>query len=195
MMKLVKDRVAVTPIFDADTSPGGIIIPDIAKERCDQGIVKYIGPEVKDIKIGMYVLFSGYTGTLVHIAGEGSVIVMPEEFIVAELDEIENVYVPGLYYKSRVDEARRHFELMSIMHSILEKYAFHIENFKSVHDELAQGMAKYLVKEGIYGPQSSPYYQADYENILGFIADAFKDRQFKVKVPKPEWKDKGMVSA
>src|SRR5678810_1211728 len=75
MMKLVKDRVAVTPIFDADTSPGGIIIPDIAKERCDQGIVKYIGPNVKDIKIGMYVLFSGYTGTLVHIAGEGSVTV------------------------------------------------------------------------------------------------------------------------
>src|SRR5678809_447902 len=184
MMKLVKDRVAVTPIFDADTSPGGIIIPDIAKERCDQGIVKYIGPEVKDIKIGMYVLFSGYTGTLVHIAGEGSVIVMPEEFIVAELDEVENVHVPGLYYKKRFSNQLAIDELANLL----------IEALHPIH-AISTEVARKLVEQGVTGPISNPYYQADYENILGFIADAFKDRQFKVKVPKPSWDKEGMVSA
>ncbi len=192
MLQLVNDRVAVTPIFDADTSPGGIIIPDVAKERCDQGIVKYVGPNVKDIKIGQYVLFSGYTGTLVHIAGEGSVIIMPEEFIVAVLDEIENTFVPGLFYKSRVDQAKRFQELSELISSAIVDRGIIGSKAALVGD-----IASALCEGGVYGPASDPYYQADYENIMNFVSDAFKNsdmvKNMKVKVPKPNWDEKGMV--
>ncbi len=98
MMKLLENRIAVTPIYDPDRI-GSIYIPDSAQERCDQGIVKYIGPEVKDIKIGDYVLFSGYTGTLVHVEDEGSVIIFPEEFATAVLPDPPTTEVPGLFFR------------------------------------------------------------------------------------------------
>ena len=101
MITLLRDNIAVVPIFDPDMSPGGIIIPDMAKERCDQGIVKYIGPKTKILKAGDYVIFSGYTGTMVRIEDEGRLIIMPEKFVVAHLPDPSNVEVEGLYFKGR----------------------------------------------------------------------------------------------
>lgn len=101
MITLLRDNIAVVPIFDPDLSPGGIIIPDMAKERCDQGIVKYVGPKTKILKAGDYVIFSGYTGTMVRIEDEGRLIIMPEKFVVAQLPEPANVEVDGLYFRGK----------------------------------------------------------------------------------------------
>lgn len=100
MLTLVNDRIGVIPIFDPDVSPGGIIIPEQAKERCDQGIVKYVGPKVKDIKIGDYVIFSGYTGTAIALEGEGRIFIMRERFVVCTIPEIENITINGIYFRS-----------------------------------------------------------------------------------------------
>lgn len=97
MITLQRDKVGIIPIDDPEKI-GHIIIPDIAKERCDQGIVKYVGPDVKFVEIGMYVIFSGYSGTLISISGEGRLIIMPEEFIVAEIKDIPATKIPGLYF-------------------------------------------------------------------------------------------------
>lgn len=70
-------------------------------ERCDQGIVKYLGADVVECKIGDYVFFSGYTGTLMHIEGEGLLIILPEDFIECIFDIDEFSRVPGLYFKDR----------------------------------------------------------------------------------------------
>ena len=72
-----------------------------AGERCDQGIVKYIGREVKDIKIGDYVFFSGYTGTLANVEGEGKLIILPEDFIEFKLGDEPQTEIPGLYFKDK----------------------------------------------------------------------------------------------
>lgn len=102
MIKPLAKQVFVTPIFDPDMI-GHIIIPDMAKDRCDQGIVKYVGSQVDDLRIGDYVFFSGYTGTLLHIEGEGTLIVLRREFVIAVDDlEHEHLQVPGLYFKSRI---------------------------------------------------------------------------------------------
>jgi co-chaperonin GroES (HSP10) len=70
-----------------------------AGERCDQGVVKYIGSQVKSIEIGDYVFFSGYTGTLVHVEGEGRLIILPEDFIEFKMNIDTFHEVPGLYFK------------------------------------------------------------------------------------------------
>lgn len=99
MIQLIKNKIAVTPIFDPDMSPSGLLyIPDIAKERCDQGIVKYLGPECVDAKVGDYVLFSGYTGTLLQLEGEGLLIIFPEDFVVARV-HTPVTDIPGLYFQ------------------------------------------------------------------------------------------------
>lgn len=101
MLEMYDDKIAVIPLFDQEKSPGGIIIPEIARERCDQGIVKYCGPNCKWLKPGDYVLFSGYTGQAVRDEVEGTLIMFREEFAVAVItdDKVGNTDIPGLYFK------------------------------------------------------------------------------------------------
>lgn len=106
MIKILGDKVALSPVFDPDTTPSGrIIIPDSTKERCDQGLVKYVGPEVKDIKPGDFCIFGNYDGQIYNIEDEGLLIVMSEASIKAivgfEYDYFPSNDVPGLYFRDR----------------------------------------------------------------------------------------------
>lgn len=101
MLEMIDDKIGVIPLFDPDKSKGGIWIPDQAKERCDQGIVKYIGPKCEHVQIGDYVLFSGYTGKALQFEEEGVIIIFSEEFVVAKFEggEIPDTEIPGLFFE------------------------------------------------------------------------------------------------
>lgn len=99
MLDLIGNKVAVTPIVDPDESPGGIIIPDVAKERADQGIVKYVGPNVRYLKPGDYVLFSGYAGTKIWLEGEGAFIILFETEVAAILYD-EPTVLTNIYFRA-----------------------------------------------------------------------------------------------
>jgi len=88
VIQVTGDRVAILPLDDPERI-GSIWIPDTAKQRIDQGIVIYIGPEVKDVCVGWHVFFSGYAGTQVSIEGEGRFYVMHEDQCMAVLLEDE----------------------------------------------------------------------------------------------------------
>ena len=103
MIKLIGRNIAVEPIYDSNKSSGGLFIPEMAQERCDQGIVKYIGPDVIDIKIGDFVLFSGYTGTTVKLEDEGTLILMNEEFVTCIIHP-PDTEIPGLYFRAKDGE-------------------------------------------------------------------------------------------
>lgn len=101
MIELVEDKVAIDPIWDSDYSPSGLlIIPEEAKDRCDQGIIKYIGPDVKNHQVGDYVTFSGYSGTLVRLEGEGTLIIMREEWLELIVHPPETD-IPGLFFQDK----------------------------------------------------------------------------------------------
>jgi co-chaperonin GroES (HSP10) len=102
MLTLNKNNIAVVPVFDSDKTEGGLWIPDVAKKRANQGVVKYIGKDVKDISVGDYVLFSGYTGTTVRLGGgEGVVIILHKDFVNAKILLTDAVIVPGLFFQDR----------------------------------------------------------------------------------------------
>ena len=72
------DRVVVTRIDADDKTPGGIIIPDTAKEKPSEGEVISVGPGGRDesgklipidLKVGDRVLFGKWSGTEVKIDG------------------------------------------------------------------------------------------------------------------------------
>lgn len=91
--------VAVEPLYDKDLSPSGlIVIPDSAKERCDQGLVKYIGEDCRNVFIGAHVIFSSYAGQTLQIEGEGTLIILQEHEIAAII-ETQPVDVEGLYFR------------------------------------------------------------------------------------------------
>jgi chaperonin GroES len=83
------DRVIVKRLEEERKSAGGIVIPDNAAEKPDQGEVIAVGPGKKtedgklvpvDVKVGDRVLFGKYSGTSVKIEGD-ELLVMREEDI------------------------------------------------------------------------------------------------------------------
>ena len=104
MLQLSKKNVAAVPLYDSLQTSGGLWIPESARERCDQGIVKYIGADVKEISEGDHILFSGYSGTLLELEGEGILIILPERFVVAKIaydgPEVANIDISGLYFRN-----------------------------------------------------------------------------------------------
>jgi chaperonin GroES len=92
-MKLtpLADRVIVKPIEEQEMKKGGIIIPDTAKEKPQQGEVIAVGPgrrneagdRIKpDVKKGDKVIFGKYAATEYTI-GDEKLFVMKEDDIIA----------------------------------------------------------------------------------------------------------------
>jgi chaperonin GroES len=83
------DRVIVRRLEEERKSAGGIVIPDNAAEKPDQGEVIAVGPgkrneegkrEPLDVKVGDRILFGKYSGSTVKIEGT-EYLVMREEDI------------------------------------------------------------------------------------------------------------------
>jgi chaperonin GroES len=88
------DRVVVRRVDAEEKSAGGIIIPDAAKEKPQQGEVVAAGPGARDesgkvrpldVKVGDRVLFGKWSGTEVRIDGE-DLLIMKESDIVGVLE-------------------------------------------------------------------------------------------------------------
>ena len=79
-----KDKVVLKPVEQESKTPGGIFIPDQAKEKPSQGLVVSSGN--KDIKKGDKVLYPQYAGCPVEIDREKFLILRAEE-IMAILEE------------------------------------------------------------------------------------------------------------
>ena len=72
--KPLADRVLVEPAAAEEKTASGIIIPDTAKEKPQQGKIVAIGTGKKDepinVKVGDQVLYGKYSGTEVTIEGK-----------------------------------------------------------------------------------------------------------------------------
>jgi len=88
------DRVVVRRLEEDERTPGGIIIPDTAKEKPHQGEVIAVGPGARDekgqvqsldVKPGDRVLFGKWSGTEVKIDGE-ELLIMKESDIMGVLE-------------------------------------------------------------------------------------------------------------
>lgn len=82
------DRVIVKPAKSEEKTAGGIIIPDTAKEKPQQGMVVAAGPGKKEepvmVKTGDQVLYGKYAGTEFRFNGE-EYLIMRESDILAIL--------------------------------------------------------------------------------------------------------------
>ena len=87
------DRVLVLPIEQDEVKKGGIIIPDTAKEKPQEGKIVAVGPGKHEdgklvpmnVKKGDRVLYSKYGGTEIKIDGKDHLI-MREDDILGVLD-------------------------------------------------------------------------------------------------------------
>ncbi|MDD3484542.1 co-chaperone GroES [Azovibrio restrictus] len=88
------DRVIVKRVEAERTTASGIVIPDSAGEKPDQGEILAVGPGKRDdagktiamdVKVGDKVLFGKYAGQTVKVDGQ-EVLVMREEDIMGVLE-------------------------------------------------------------------------------------------------------------
>ena len=89
------DRIVVRPLEnDEETTGGGIIIPDTAKEKPQEGEIVAVGPgklldsgerQTPAVAVGDKVLYGKYAGTEIKYGGEDLLIVR-EDDILAKLD-------------------------------------------------------------------------------------------------------------
>lgn len=84
------DRVLVRRVEADEKTKGGIIIPDTAKEKPQQGEVVAVGPGARaedgtlhplDVKVGDRVLFGKWSGTEVKIDGEDLLIMKESDIL------------------------------------------------------------------------------------------------------------------
>jgi len=78
-LKPLGNRVVVEPLEQEEITAGGIVLPETAKEKPQQGMVKSVGPGDRDedgkripmdVKVGDKVLFAKYSGTEMKLDGK-----------------------------------------------------------------------------------------------------------------------------
>jgi chaperonin GroES len=88
------DRVLVKRVEEEQKTKGGIIIPDTAKEKPQEGEVVAVGPGARDedgeriamdLKAGDRILFGKWSGTEVKIDGE-DLLIMKESDVMGVLE-------------------------------------------------------------------------------------------------------------
>ena len=90
MLKPLGDRMVVKPTSAEEMTRGGIVLPDTAKTRPQEGEVIAVGPGQTtdkgvlvpmDIKVGDRVMYSKYGGTEIKIAGDEYVILRQDDVL------------------------------------------------------------------------------------------------------------------
>ena len=86
----LNDRVIVRRVAEKQKTAGGIIIPDTAKEKPQEGSVVAVGPGRRDddgnrvpleVKKGDRILFSKYAGSEIKIDGEEHVFMREDDIL------------------------------------------------------------------------------------------------------------------
>ena len=89
-IKPLSDRVLVKPLQESETTKGGIIIPDSAKQKSQEAQVLAVGTGGYDsnnnkidftVKVGDIVLLANYCGSEFEVDGEKYIIVKEAELL------------------------------------------------------------------------------------------------------------------
>jgi chaperonin GroES len=94
-LKPLADRLLVKPIEEEEKTPGGIVLPETAKEKPQKGEVLAVGPGARDdegnriamdVSVGDNVLFAKYGGTEIKLDGD-KLLILRESDILAILED------------------------------------------------------------------------------------------------------------
>lgn len=89
-LKPLGDRVVVEPVEQEEVTAGGIVLPETAKEKPQQGMVLAIGPGARDedgehikmdVKVGDKVLYAKYSGTEFKVDGKKLLILRESDLL------------------------------------------------------------------------------------------------------------------
>jgi chaperonin GroES len=90
-LRPLEDRIVVRPLEAEERTASGLVIPDTAKEKPQQGEVLAVGPGKRseqtgeiipsDVKVGDRVVYSKYGGTEISVEGEDLLILSSRDVL------------------------------------------------------------------------------------------------------------------
>lgn len=95
MIKPLGEKVVVKPGEEEEKTPGGIVIPDTAKKKPQEGEVVAVGPGrmldsgerlAPQVKVGDTVIYAKYGGTEITLSGEDYVILDEDSILAIKTD-------------------------------------------------------------------------------------------------------------
>jgi len=90
MLKPLGDRIIAKALSAESVTPGGIVLPDTAKEKPLEGEVIAVGPGAQldsgklkpmDVKVGDKIIYGKYAGTEVKVGAEEYIILRQEDVL------------------------------------------------------------------------------------------------------------------
>jgi chaperonin GroES len=93
-LKPLGNRVVIEPVEQEEITAGGIVLPDTAKEKPQQGIILAVGPGARDedgkriamdVAVGDKVLYAKYSGTEIKL-DDKKVLIFRETDILAVVE-------------------------------------------------------------------------------------------------------------
>ena len=95
-LKPLGDRVVVEHVEQQDKSAGGVFLPDTAKEKPQEGMVRAVGSGrtldngtklAMDVKVGDRIIYSKYSGSEVKVEGT-EYLIISEKDVLAIVDKV-----------------------------------------------------------------------------------------------------------
>lgn len=80
-IKPLGDRVVATREEASNKTASGLYLPDSAKEKATSAVVKAVGKEVKDVKVGDRIIYKEYSTTELKVDGTEYLIVKEEDIL------------------------------------------------------------------------------------------------------------------
>jgi len=79
----INAHVLVKPLEPADKTPGGVYLPDTARERQNEGKVIAVAEDAtEEVAVGDRVIYKGFAGTEIDLQGEEHVLLPSEDLLV-----------------------------------------------------------------------------------------------------------------
>lgn len=79
--KPLRDYVLAQQIEPEAKTKSGIILPDSATEKSETAVVKAVGTEVKDLKVGNQIVYKSYSTTEIKQGGDKYILVKEEDVV------------------------------------------------------------------------------------------------------------------
>ena len=90
MLKPLGDRIIAKALSAEEMTPGGIVLPDSAKEKPQEAEVIAVGPGIQldsgktapmDVKVGDKIIYGKYGGTEIKVGAEEYIILRQEDVL------------------------------------------------------------------------------------------------------------------
>lgn len=96
ILKPLSDRVVLKPVKAEEKTKGGIVLPDTAKDKPQEGEIVAVGPGkvldngtklAPEVKVGDRVIYSKYSGSEIKVDGEEYLIVRESDILAVRAKE------------------------------------------------------------------------------------------------------------